>query len=345
MPARIGLRFEEWPVLDQQAWSTAVASSDYFAPDARAAHWSTKTCLQVSSAYGRWLSFLNRTWPEALREGPAQRANRPRLTAHVDGVSQRIAPMSVVAEINHLRMALGAIAPGLDLTWLAEVQSRTARLAQPRDRRQKMLDARRLYSLGLTLMAAAQSTVNPHQAAREYRDGLLIALLISRPLRLKNLAELEVGTHLIPVGEGYLLCIPGDATKSRQPLEFDVPTELLPHLEDYLLHYRNRFPKADRHTALWPSSKGGRLTAEGIYRVVCRRTRQAFECEISPHLFRSIAATTLVREAPAQSLVASDLLGHANPDTTDQYYTRSRTIEASRQYGQLIERLQKRSGP
>ena len=122
-----------------------------------------------------------------------------------------------------------------------------------------------------------------------------------------------------------------------------MPGDLVPYLEDYLATYRNRFPSADGHAALWPSTKGGRLGAGAIYLIVCKRTRAAFGCEISPHLFRSVAATTLVREVPAQSLVASDLLGHAKPDTTDQYYTRSRTIEASRQHSRLIEQLRKQS--
>jgi integrase len=343
VPARGGLQIHEWPERDQRAWGTAVASSDFFATDARASHWAKKTRYQASSAYGRWLDFLDRTCPDALQKGPAQRATRGRLTAYVDEVSQRVAAMSVVAEINHLRMALWAIAPGIDLGWLAEVQRRWSRLAKPRERRNRMVDARRLYALGLTLMATARVTVDPLTAARDFRDGLLIALLVSRPLRRKNLAELDVGIHLLKVGAGYLLSIAGDATKSGQPLEFDVPVDLVPYLADYLASYRNRFPNADGHAALWPSTKGGRLGAGAIYLIVCKRTRAAFGCEISPHLFRSVAATTLVREAPAQSLVASDLLGHAKPDTTDQYYTRSRTIEASRQHSRLIEQLRKQS--
>lgn len=343
MPARIGLRLDEWPVLDRQAWATATASTDFFAADAHASHWREKTRYQAMSAYGRWLSFLARTCPEALSHCPAIRANRERLTAYIDSVSPRLAAMSVVAEINHLRMALWAIAPGIDLDWLAEVQRRSARLAQRRERRDKIIDARRLYALGVALMTAARSNLDLLAAARDFRDGLLVALLVSRPLRRKNLAELEVGEHLLPVSDGYLLRIAGDAAKSGQPLEFDVPTDLVPYLAEYLEQYRPRIPNAAVHAGLWPSTKGGRLTSSAIYLIVCRRTREEFGCEISPHLFRSVAATTLAREAPAQSLVASDLLGHARPDTTDQYYTRSRTIDASRQHGQLIEQMRKQS--
>jgi integrase len=249
--------------------------------------------------------------------------------------------MSVVAEINHLRLALRAIAPSTDFGWLGQLQHRCARLAQPRERRGKMVDARRLFALGVTLMNTAKAASDTRAAARDYRDGLLLALLVSRPLRRKNLAELEIGVHLLAVGSGFLVSIPANAAKSGQPLEFDVPDDLVPYLAHYLSDVRYRFPNARRHAGLWPSSKGARLGAEAIYDLVCRRTRAAFGHEISPHLFRSIAATTFVRDAPAQSLMASDLLGHATPATTDQYYTRARTLAASRRHSALIARLRR----
>ena len=339
MPARVGLRLPEWPAADRAAWTKANGPFDFFAADAHAAHWREKTRYQASSAYGRWLAYLAQTSPAALREEPAERATSERLASYFAVVGQRIAAMSVVAEINHLRLALRAIAPGTDLDWLAQLQHRWARLAQPRERRGKMVDARRLFALGVTLMTAAKAASDTRAAARDYRDGLLLALLVSRPLRRKNLAELEIGVHLLAVGDGFLVSISADSTKSGQPLEFEVPEDLVPYLAHYLSDVRTRFPNAHRHAGLWPSSKGARLGADAIYDLVCRRTRAAFGHEISPHLFRSIAATTLVRDAPAQSLMASDLLGHAAPATTDQYYTRARTLAASRRYGELIARL------
>lgn len=57
--------------------------------------------------------------------------------------------------------------------------------------------------------------------------------------------------------------------------------------------------------------------SDAIYDLVCRRTHAAFGHEISPHLFRSIAVTTIVRDAPNKIGFARDLSGVLSKNLSD----------------------------
>jgi hypothetical protein len=57
---------------------------------------------------------------------------------------------------------------------------------------------------------------------------------------------------------------------------------------------------------------------------------------VNPHLFRHCAATTIAIVQPGQVGVARDLLGHASINTTNAYYNRARSIEASRLHASIV---------
>jgi hypothetical protein len=50
--------------------------------------------------------------------------------------------------------------------------------------------------------------------ATHYRDGLIIALLISCPMRLKNLTGLVIGQHLVFDGQDYRVKLTAAETKT-----------------------------------------------------------------------------------------------------------------------------------
>jgi integrase/recombinase XerD len=92
-----------------------------------------------------------------------------------------------------------------------------------------------LLALGYVLM----NTVSPGPVFEvedllAYRDGLMIALLASRPLRRRNFAAIEIGRQLIRVGQGFHLVFDGSETKSGQPIETGVPAHLVAPVEHLL---------------------------------------------------------------------------------------------------------------
>ena len=339
MPQRIGLPQDQWPSADRMIWIRATVAINFFDESARAAHWRPKSQAQAAYAYGRWLAFLAAHCPHSLSEPAAERANQDRLRAFVDALVARVVPMSAAAEINHLLLALSVIAPTGDWSWLRQWQYRWQKLARPREKRSKMIHPARLVDLGLRLMDQAERAVPSIDAARTYRDGLLIALLATRPLRRRSLASLKVGKNLTLEGTRFVLSIDEMDTKSGQAIEFPLPPAFTAYVQRYLEHHRRLFPGADRHDGLWASSKGTALCAEAIYDIFCRRTKEHFGFAIYPHLLRDIAATAIAREAPGSMLIARDLLTHASITTTSRYYVAANTLEAARQHGTTIEHL------
>lgn len=335
MPERIGLCIEDWPPPDREAWRAATARDDFFSRDAHSSHWSVKTTYQACSAYGRWLAYLANEAPGELDNAAGDRISSVNMTRYCTRLEMRISTMAIAAELNHLALALRAIAPRAAMGELKKRQRFYARKAEPRERRGKILDAKRLFGLGLTLMEQASEEPRKAVARVLFRDGLMIALLAARPLRRRNFASIEIGVHLIPTHNGFDLFFPYSSTKTGEPIEFAVPSGLVLYLKRYLTEYRNLFPGTQCHVGLWASAKGCPLGADAVYGQISKRTEAAFGVPISPHLFRSSAATTLAHRSAADSQIASSLLGHTKPSTTDQFYRHAKSIEASRVYASL----------
>jgi hypothetical protein len=71
-------------------------------------------------------------------------------------------------------------------------------------------------------------------------------------------------------------------------------------------------PGASLHDGLWPSNKGGPMSAYAIYNAVCKRTEAAFGFRVSPHRFRHAAGTLWSIEDPENVRGVKDLLGHVS---------------------------------
>src|SRR4051812_3494240 len=96
--------------------------------------------------------------------------------------------------------------------------------------------------------AEAGDGATERERARRYRDGLMIALLAARPLRLQNFVDLTLGRHLVRRGAGWWLEVPGPETKTGEPIDLPFPDDLAPALEIYLARWRRRLA-APAHVA------------------------------------------------------------------------------------------------
>lgn len=198
----------------------------------------------------------------------------------------------VFNDIKQLYDALRVMAPDHDWSWLKILVWRLHRQVTPKAKKHRMVSATRLLDLGLGLMETADlDRPDPgHHQALQYRDGLLIALLILRPLRRRTLAAITLGETLLRTGDGYALVFGPEHCKNKRPLEFPWPEVILPQLEHYLAAVRPLFPGADEHQGLWASCKGRAMTEGALYKQLGKRTSAAFGEPINLHLFRDIAA-------------------------------------------------------
>jgi integrase/recombinase XerD len=339
---RKSLQLLAWPAADRLAWEDATRPGRDILDDAGpASHWAASTRAAVQYDYGRWLGYVAVSEPDALTLAPGARASKARLTGFLAHLGESVGSVGQHSTIRHLRDALVAMVPGWDRTGLDRLVSRLERDRRGRDKHPRLVASNRLLALGQALMNA----VSPGPAFQVedllvYRDGLMIALLASRPLRRRNFAAIEIGRHLIRVGDTFHLVFDGSETKSGQSIETDVPAALVAPLEHYLIKIRPLFPHAGSHRALWAGLKGRGLGGQAIYDTIAARTKTAFGHVVNPHLFRDCAATTIAIAQPGQIGVARDLLGHTSLHTTNTYYNQARSIEASRLYATVLSASQ-----
>ena len=209
----------------------------------------------------------------------------------------------------------------------------------------RLVRASDLFELGLRLMDTCQSGPDrPQYVPIRYRDGLIIALLIACPMRIKNLASLVIGQHLVFDGSAYLLKLSAAETKSGRPYAAAVPPELTPYIDGWLQVHRPSLQLMARGDGqvgsigghLWLNRWGRPMHSAAIRHQIEIRTKEAFGKAIWPHLFRDCAVTELVDCAPEEIGIAPDLLGHAELQTTRKYYIQALVIKAHARVQKVI---------
>ena len=245
-----------------------------------------------------------------------------------------------------------------DWSWLLLAVKRLRSHARPvREKLPRLQPAEVVEKLGFDLMRRADNErdQSPFKRSLMFRDGLAIAFLIRRPLRLRNFAGIKIGTHLL--GQDLAnIAFPASEMKSKRPFEAAVPYNLRPLLHQYIEIYRSYLlslapakAEADLRTcdwtrnALWISREGRAVDPGSFSKSIARRTRIAFGRDLTPHLFRDASVTTLVRDAPSSALLTKTILGHGSIDITNNHYNQAQTIDSSRRYAEALSRLMQRS--
>ena len=336
---RRAIPWDAWPAPDRIAWTEAIAEGDIFDGRGPAAHWAGTTRSAVIAAYGRWLRFLAVSECSILAEHPVGRLTPDRLTRYLGHLAETAGTVGQHMFFAKLRDAVRVMFPGKVPQHLSRLVARLESECRPRSKAGRIVITSRLAAQGTKLMKEAAGPEGEITDPVAYRDGLMIALLALRPLRMRTFSLIRVGTHFRQVGEDWRMVFEGPESKSGRAFEITVPEKLVPCLKYYLREVRPKFTGADRHDGVWASTKGRPLTANAIARVITERTRDAFGQSVNPHLFRHCAATTIAILEPGRIGVARDLLGHASLATTNAYYNQARSIEASRLYAGILTGL------
>jgi hypothetical protein len=206
------LKPADWPVIDQQRWRDARSGTSFLSGSRPARKWSPRRCRIVEQGYGQWLSFLALNGQLDPSQSPEARAASARIEAFVTSLQQRVASKSAAMMIESVLRMLAVIAPAQDLSWLSVTVSNLKRVAKPsRDRLTHMVDPRQLYHLGLDLIKEATRNVDQdrYHTATMGRDGLMIAVLSSCPLRIGNFTQIAIGKHLLFDKDRYRLIFEG----------------------------------------------------------------------------------------------------------------------------------------
>jgi integrase len=169
-----------------------------------------------------------------------------------------------------------------------------------------------------------------------YRDGLMLAVLAARAFRRGNLAQMRVDHHISRIDGIYVCTFAAAETKNGRELIEPLPIALTPYIDRYLDEIRPALLRGHVSDAFWISTYRGPLSEQSIYTKVCAATEEELGVRLSPHLFRDALATGIAADDPEHIRMASRLLGHADPRTTERHYIHAQAIAASRRYNAVV---------
>ena len=338
---RIELPLAAWPAADRDTWEDLFRTGDLLDGQGAAVHWAEATRRTNRKHYARWLGWLTANGLLDVNLAPWERVTPARVDAYARSLIDRLAPRTAASALIGLKCVVQRIRPDHDWRWLKDLTNRLDRWAMPsRDRRERALPASDIFTRFLAeLERRAGGPLEKRRDQLVFRDTLIVAILATCPVRLRNLAMMEIGKHLYQVGSEWHLHFEINETKTGQPVHLVIPAELAPFLALFLEKVRPTFPGAAGGAHVWPACKGKPMAKETIYMRVMKRTYELFGMGLNPHAFRSIAATFLAESSPGDALYARPLLGHRQSQTTERYYIRASQIDAARTVSTALRQI------
>lgn len=198
------LPVSEWPVICQHAWREAHCPSELFDDPKPALAWRPSTRTKIQKGFGAWLSWRKHCDLIDADDRPETGVTPNTVKAYYDTLITTRAPLTAYCRIHELFLALRVMAPHSDWSWLGKSSNKARAQARiVRSKRNRMQPTERLLDLAHQLMDDADTDpdLSDHKRALMFRDGVLILFLIHRPLRLKNVAALTLGTHIVFQGQ------------------------------------------------------------------------------------------------------------------------------------------------
>ena len=332
----------EWPEADRLSWQAACRKGLRLKPGGRASHLGDVSREDYERRYGAFLGFLQRQNLLAGEVIAAAHVTQSNVDAYLADLKSRVSSVTTYNCIAKLKRIARLIAPEADFSWLAEIENDLACVMEPRSKFERFVFTQVLVEAGLRRIAEAQEPgKDPLSSAREVRNGLMIALLALRPIRLKNFAALELGTTFKKQHDSWWILLSAKATKNRRADEGRVQELLYPAIDLYLGQSRPvLLSKGVESNALWISSTTGRaLTKKNLGTLISKITLETVGVNVSPHLFRMAGASTSALLAGDLPHLGSALLGHIDPRLTEEHYRRVSSINASMTYSAIVRTL------
>jgi integrase len=333
------LPVHEWPEADRRAWEDACRPGSRLKPGGAASYLAQVSRDDFARRYGAFLGFLQRSGRLGREAAAAAQVTLPNVEAYITDLTARVQPVTVWNCIYKLRRAAELLAPTADFSWLAEIEKDLALVMEPRSKFDRLILTGRLVEAGLTLAAEAEKFAR-HDLVRAQgvRNGLMIALLAFCPIRIKNFAALEIGQTFKKIHGTWWITLPSITTKSRRPDERRVPALLNRCIDIYLNQSRHVLLGSKPPTnALWISSTtGGAMTTKNLGTLISKITFETLGVDVSPHLFRTAAASTAAAYGGNTPHLASAVLGHTDPRVTEEHYNRASSVSASKIYSEIV---------
>ena len=142
----------------------------------------------------------------------------------------------------------------------------------------------------------------------------------------------------------WWIVLAASETKEGRPDERPVPDYLTQDIDRYIETYRTVLAKTDANSnALWLTSDFGRpMRYASVGETIMETTRLTVGVKLSPHLFRTAAASTAAVYGGSTPNLASAILHHTNSSVTEEHYNRATGMSAAQAYAAITERYRRK---
>lgn len=218
---------------------------------------------------------------------------------------------------------------------LAPVRVRDPFPGQPVDYDRFVQGAMRALRERRVVYETASSKQARVRAACGFRDALILGLLVCRPLRSRNIRDMELGANLYQDRDTWRLRFLQHEAKARHYV-CDFPSQLTSWLEFYLQHVRPILVARRATNVLFVTKSGNPLSPQDLWRRLRQIGDEYLGMATNPHLFRYLVPSSYLAEHPEALDEMRALLGHATTQTTIRCYVHTYSLVASRRVASAI---------
>jgi integrase len=199
-----------------------------------------------------------------------------------------------------------------------------------------------------------QGRLSPAQALRAQSALGVAILILGAPLRIKNLASLQLGVHVLatrPIGLGgnvsnvagkgattRHIVLPAHEVKNTKDLEFTLPNGLCKYLDVYVSRCLPILVRGSS-TYLFPNTTDGTKREDGLSVQIKTFIKRETGLIVNAHLYRHLAAKLYLERNPGDYPTVQMLLGHKDLQTTMRAYVGMEQGDAIKRYDQMMDDL------
>lgn len=323
--ARRCLKLVEWPVLDRERWMAALAQRNS-PPLLRRGPFDEMRPASIAKAqdgYGRWLGFLEFVGKLEPEREPADRINLDRFMEYLEllrGNGNR--GHTIYGRASELKSAMRCLAPNADFSWLTspggtplhsflDMQSQEVETHDPAE----------LYRWGIELMEKAITLNGPIRRRVMLRDGLLVAILASRGIRLRTMTELKLNQNIFRRDDGWFCYAEPEITKNKKPLAFSLRGSLTLWIDRYVKRERQELLGGKQHDAFWVNWNGDPLAQDGVTKRFYWLSEKRFGRAhwFGPHRARHSVITRVAEISPELYKAVPAMLSHTRRTAAEHY--------------------------
>jgi integrase len=179
----------------------------------------------------------------------------------------------------------------------------------------------------------------PIKAGISAQLAVAVAILTFAPVRLSNLASIELGQNLTKPGgpnTPYWLVFPHYDVKNRIDLNFKFDRDLTDLIDEYVHRFRPALLRGSNASWLFPGEAGKPKVGITFSLQITRRIQKAVGLRITVHQFRHAAAAIYLKHRPGDYETVRRVLGHRDIQTTIRFYCGLETMQATEDFGKLI---------